>query len=87
MREPANIPFKINMPASLRGRLGVAAETNGRSVTAEIIARLEKSFAEDDEYQNALENLDDALVRIEKLEEMVRSHDRHLNPDSYIKEW
>lgn len=84
MSDESTVPFKINMPATLRGRIGDVAVKNGRSVTAEIIARLEKSFAEDDEYDNALENINDALARIEALEEMVRSHDERLNPNKYL---
>lgn len=87
MTDEPTVPFKINMPATLRGRIGNVAAKNGRSVTAEIIARLEKSFAADDEHDNALENIDEALARIEELEKMVRSHDEQLNPSRYLAEF
>lgn len=38
--------FQIRMPEGLRDRIRSAAEANNRSMNAEIIARLEKSFAE-----------------------------------------
>lgn len=83
MPELPSVPFKINMPSSLRRRLGVAAGESGRSVTAEIIARLEKSFVADEECSNALENIEDLVGRVEKLEERVLSHDKDINPGNY----
>lgn len=87
MADEPTVPFKLNMPSSLRGRVGESAAKNGRSVTAEIIARLEKSFAADDEYENALENINILWGRVDELEELVRSHDMHINPQSYLSEF
>lgn len=81
MADEPTVPFKLNMPSSLRGRVGESAAKNGRSVTAEIIARLEKSFAVDDEYENALENIEDLWGRVEELEALVEVHEKLLNPD------
>ena len=66
------VQFKLNMPAELRRKLGEASERTGRSLTAEVIARLEQSLEQDDEWSNALENIDDAILRIEKLEKLER---------------
>ncbi|MGR3376071.1 Arc family DNA-binding protein [Salipiger abyssi] len=68
--------FKLNMPASLRERLEVAVEKTGRSMTAEIIARLQASFDSVDHFENAIENIDDLLTRVERLERSVYETDR-----------
>ncbi|BBU58501.1 hypothetical protein KU6B_47660 [Mameliella alba] len=71
------------MPTSLRRQLDEASEKSGRSVTAEIISRLEKSFENDEEMANALDNIDYLLDRVEKLEAAVQSHDEMLRPGAY----
>lgn len=71
MSESSMVQFKLNMPAKLRERLGEAANRSGRSLTSEVLARLEKSFADDEDWQNALDNISDALLRIEQLERQV----------------
>jgi hypothetical protein len=38
-------PFKVRMPGDLRERVNRAAKASGRSINAEIVARLEASFA------------------------------------------
>lgn len=40
----ADIQFKLRLPGELHARLDADARENGRSVTAEIVARLERSF-------------------------------------------
>lgn len=83
MAQESTISFKLNLPKSLRDRLGEAAERSGRSLTAEINTRLEKSFEADEEMANVTENIDDLMLRVERLEETVRSHDQRMNPDRY----
>lgn len=39
----------LRFPADLKDRLDVAAQANKRSLTAEIVARLERSFADESE--------------------------------------
>ena len=39
--------FMLRMPDGMRGRIAEAAKENGRSMNAEIIHRLEQSFAEE----------------------------------------
>lgn len=45
MAQEATVPFKINIPASLKDRLSEAAERSGRSLTSEIITRLQASLS------------------------------------------
>ena len=50
-------PFGLRMPDELKARIQKAAQTNHRSMNAEIIARLERSFTElssMDEHQMAM---------------------------------
>lgn len=51
--------FMLRLPDDLRDQLRKAAEENGRSVTAEILARLEMSFEPGD----TVRKLDASLVR------------------------
>ncbi|WP_206614134.1 Arc family DNA-binding protein [Paenirhodobacter populi] len=59
------VQFKLNMPSALRERLGEAAEKSGRSLTAEVLARLEKSFENDEEWQLALGRISDIEEKLE----------------------
>jgi hypothetical protein len=43
----ANSPFKVRLPIELREKLDAAAVSNNRSVTAEIIHRLERTFVDE----------------------------------------
>ncbi|MCR8551158.1 Arc family DNA-binding protein [Salipiger sp. P9] len=71
MTESATVQFKLNMPASLRERLEEVSEQAGRSVTAEIISRLQASFDQAGHFENAIDNIDDLLTRVERLERTV----------------
>lgn len=49
MEESAHVQFKLNIPAGLKDRLSEAAARSGRSLTSEIITRLEASISISDE--------------------------------------
>ncbi|MBW7057953.1 Arc family DNA-binding protein [Paracoccus bogoriensis] len=49
MTQGATVPFKLNIPAGLKDRLSEAAARSGRSLTSEIITRLEASISISDE--------------------------------------
>lgn len=40
--------FIVRLPDGMRDRLSAAARSNGRSMTAELVHRLEASFAQDE---------------------------------------
>lgn len=61
MEESPTVQFKLNLPAVLKDALAAAAERNGRSLTAEIITRLEASVAISD--QGGLDFTLDAFER------------------------
>lgn len=76
------VPFGLRMPPELKQNLEKAADATGRSLNAEIVARLEKSLEKDDELASTLENhskeikwhgeaLSDYERRIEMLESWV----------------
>lgn len=49
MAQEPHISFKLNIPAGLKDRLSEAAARSGRSLTSEIITRLEASISISDE--------------------------------------
>lgn len=61
-RTDPQVNFRI--PAELKDKLDEAAKENGRTLTAELILRLETTFENDNIIQ-------DLSTRVEKLEEIV----------------
>ena len=49
MAQESTVSFKLNIPVSLKDRLSEAAERSGRSLTSEIVTRLEASISMSDE--------------------------------------
>ncbi len=60
--------FPLRLPHGMRDRLKTLADSNGRSMNAEIIARLEQSIEREEAWVNALENIEDLLMRVATLE-------------------
>lgn len=52
-------------------------------MTAEIIARLERSFGIEPEWEEAIANVHQLWAKVEALEKMVLNHDENLNPSKY----
>lgn len=69
-RTDPQVNFRI--PTELKDKLDNAAKENGRTITAELILRLEMTFEQDD-------HLQDLMTRIEKLEEIVDSIEGYQN--------
>lgn len=79
MSQEPTIPFKINIPLGLKERLSNAATRSGRSLTSEIITRLEASISLADDHgldftYEAMERmiLDLVASGTEELEQRVR---------------
>lgn len=68
-RTDPQVNFRI--PAELKDKLDNAAKENGRTITAELILRLEMTFEQDDQVSELVE-------RINKLEEDIHG----LNEDN-----
>lgn len=62
-RTDPQVNFRI--PAELKDKLDDAAKENGRTLTAELILRLEMTFDQDDQVQ-------DLLSRVEDLEDKIK---------------
>jgi plasmid maintenance system antidote protein VapI len=67
-----DLHFRLRIPEALKAQIEQAATANNRSVTAEIVSRLERSFDIVPEWENAIENMHDAIARIDKLESLVQ---------------
>lgn len=66
-----DLHFRLRIPETLKDLIEKAAAANNRSMTAEIVSRLDRSFEIQDEWKNAIDNISDALLRIERLERDV----------------
>lgn len=69
----------IRIPAELKDKLDNAAKENGRTLTAELILRLEMTFEQDDQVKDLLERVDRLENVIDGLEYDQRENDRRLN--------
>ena len=72
-REHAQINFRI--PDELREKIDAAREESGRSLTGEIVARLEQSFALDDMQARMLRTTQ-MVVRMENLRYVKRTKEQ-----------
>ena len=68
-RTDPQVNFRI--PAELKDKLDDAAKENGRTLTAELILRLEMTFEHDDQVQ-------DLLSRVEELENKSKWLEKNL---------
>lgn len=75
--KPRTTPYPLRMPDDLRAKLETSAKSGARSLHAEIVARLERSFTADREVEEiALESVVEAagLQReIERLSKLLES--------------
>lgn len=78
-----DLHFRLRIPEELKARIEKSAAENNRSITAEIVSRLERSFDVVPEWEEAIGNLNDLWERVDSLESLVRDHDQHLNPMKY----
>ena len=67
-----DLHFRLRIPETLKFRISETAQENRRSMTAEIIARLEETFVQDDWLPSGLDH-DSMIVQIE--EEMSQHAD------------
>ena len=60
-----DLHFRLRIPEALKERIEAAALANNRSMTAEIIIRLEKSFEFADEWENTQARIADLESKLE----------------------
>lgn len=63
--------FKIRLPQELKSAIEEAAKTNSRSMNGEIIARLERTFAEDANDSGGAGSVADLQRQIDELRERM----------------
>lgn len=74
-REDAH--FRLRIPEALKRRIEGEASANNRSITAEILVRLERSFEDAEKIEELDENMADVYRRLERLEEQMFSITKH----------
>lgn len=81
-----DLHFRLRIPGELKAQIEKSAAENNRSITAEIISRLERSFAVEPEWEETINTVNDLWAKMEKLETMVHDHDEQLNPSRYDRD-
>jgi hypothetical protein len=66
-----HVKFMLRIPNAMRERIATEAEANGRSLNAEIAARLAKSLDDD-------QRLDNLAALIERIETTIRRVEKHV---------
>lgn len=69
----------IRLPPGMRERLTEVAKVAGRSVNAEVVARLEKSLEEDSDQEMMRQFIAEHEERLEQLEKTVKRLDRNID--------
>lgn len=75
--------FVLRLPEGLREKLKTIADRNGRSMNAEIVARLERSIDFEDEYGSLEAVMIDVWKDIDDLKAHVDELRRHVFPSHF----
>ncbi len=82
--------FMLRMPEGMRERIAREAKANGRSMNAELIARIEQSFEDDTVWDQLVGQVDelerDFENRIQELERAMYDVTHHLFPLKYERD-
>ncbi|MCA1971317.1 MAG: Arc family DNA-binding protein [Caenispirillum sp.] len=81
-----DLHFRLRIPEALKARIEKSAAENNRSMTAEIVSRLERSFNIEPEWTEAIQDVSELWRRVDEIERMVRDHDERLNPMDYNRD-
>jgi hypothetical protein len=65
--------FRLRLPENLKAQIEASAKANGRSMNAEVLSRLERSFDLDDGLTELDEGFTDHEKRIDQLESQVQT--------------
>jgi hypothetical protein len=88
-KEPVNSPgrgsdqFVVRFPEGMRDRVAKLAAANGRSMNAELIDRLEKSFLDSDDLkvlEATVANISERLLYLERVNSMRTGEPWPANP-------
>lgn len=67
-----DLHFRLRIPEALKAQIEASAKANNRSMTAEMVSRLERSFDLDSDLNTVSDTVDDHEYRLDKLEEQMR---------------
>lgn len=70
--------FRLRIPDALKAQIEKSAAENNRSMTAEIISRLEESYSIVPIWKETIENVRELWSKVDKLELEVYEHDLEL---------
>lgn len=73
-----DLHFRLRIPEELKSRIEKSAAENNRSMTAEIVSRLERSFDIEPLWEDTISNVEYLLERADRIEEVLRAHDEIL---------
>ena len=76
-RTDPQVNFRI--PAELKDKLDNAAKENGRTLTAELILRLEMTFEQDDQIKDLIGRIEWLEGAVDSLQYESREHDSRIN--------
>lgn len=66
-----DLHFRLRIPEALKARIEASAAENNRSMTAEMVSRLERSFEIAEAWEDGLASVEEAHRRIDALEKQV----------------
>lgn len=67
--------FRLRIPGALKAQIEKSAAEANRSMTAEIISRLERSYDIEPEWGKTIDDVEDLLRRVEKIEDALMDHE------------
>lgn len=67
--------FRLRIPEALKAQIEKSAAEANRSMTAEIISRLERSYDIEPEWNKTIDDVEDLLRRVEKIEDALMGHE------------
>lgn len=74
MSKYLNDAYTLRIPAELKARVAESAKTHNRSMNADIVARLEKSFEESQSSNTEIAELNERLAMMETAYHQTISH-------------
>lgn len=72
-----DLQFRLRIPETLKAQIEKSAAENNRSMTAEIVSRLERSYDIDENIPEINDSIVDLLRRMEKVEERLSDVEFH----------
>ncbi len=78
--------FRLRISEALKARITESAAENNRSMTAEIISRLERSFEIALKWEEALLDIEELKGQVADLERAIEEHDLILFPPPHEKD-